>query len=44
MKPMTDFANRRAEESNDSSYDSAATARLWKVSADLVGVSADARH
>ena len=32
------FANRTAKRSNKSSYDTAATARLWRVSADLVGL------
>ena len=32
------FANRKAKKSNESSYDSAATARLWRVSANLVGL------
>ena len=36
------FANRKAKQSHKSSYDSAATARLWQVSADLVGLAADA--
>jgi retinol dehydrogenase 14 len=31
------FANRKAKDSNRSSYDAEATARLWRVSADLVG-------
>jgi len=33
------FANRAAKKSNESSYDSAATGRLWAVSADLVGIN-----
>ena len=32
------YANRKAKESNKSSYDRATTARLWMVSADLVGL------
>jgi NAD(P)-dependent dehydrogenase (short-subunit alcohol dehydrogenase family) len=32
------FANRKATHSHESSYDTATTARLWQVSADLVGV------
>jgi len=32
------YANRRAKRSNDSSYDAEVTARLWRVSAELVGV------
>ncbi len=38
------FANRKAKASNKSSYDTATTARLWQVSADLVGVPADGPH
>ena len=38
------FADRKAKESHKSSYDTAATARLWRVSADLVGLPADARR
>lgn len=38
------FANRKAKKSRKSSYDTATTARLWQVSADLVGLPADARH
>jgi NAD(P)-dependent dehydrogenase (short-subunit alcohol dehydrogenase family) len=37
------FADRKAKTSNRSSYDSATTARLWRVSLDLVGLPADAR-
>jgi NAD(P)-dependent dehydrogenase (short-subunit alcohol dehydrogenase family) len=33
------FANRRARTSNKTSYDTAAQARLWRMSADLVGLS-----
>ena len=36
------FANREAKKSNKASYDTDATARLWRVSADLVGLSAGA--
>lgn len=32
------FANRKPKRSNRASYDTAAAARLWKVSADLVGL------
>lgn len=32
------FANRKPRTSNKSSYDGAATARLWRVSTDLVGL------
>ena len=38
------FANRKAKESHKSSYDTATTARLWRVSADLVGPPGDARR
>jgi NAD(P)-dependent dehydrogenase (short-subunit alcohol dehydrogenase family) len=34
------FANRKAKESNKSSYDTTTTARLWQVSTDLVGLPA----
>jgi len=33
------FANREAKKSNESSYDTAAAARLWQVSAGLVGMN-----
>ena len=36
------FANREPKKSNKASYDTDATARLWRVSADLVGLSAGA--
>jgi len=36
------FASRKAKKSNPSSYDTKTTARLWEVSADLVGLPADA--
>ena len=32
------FANRKPKRSNAASYDTATTARLWQVSADLVGI------
>jgi hypothetical protein len=32
------FADRKAKPSSDLSYDTAAAARLWRVSADLVGL------
>jgi retinol dehydrogenase-14 len=35
------FANREAKQSNKASYDPVATARLWRVSADLVGLTAN---
>ncbi len=38
------FAARKARESHKSSYDTATTGRLWQVSADLVGLSVDARR
>ena len=37
------FANRKPKESNKRSYDVEAAARLWRVSADLVGLPASAR-
>ena len=33
------FANRQSRKSNKSSYDTEVTARLWRVSADLVGLA-----
>jgi len=38
------FVNRKAAKSHESSYDRATTARLWKLSAELVGVAGDAKH
>ena len=38
------FANRQVKKSNESSYDTAITARLWQVSADLVGLQGPAGH
>ncbi|HEU0237237.1 MAG TPA: SDR family NAD(P)-dependent oxidoreductase [Candidatus Limnocylindrales bacterium] len=35
------FADRTAKRSHPSSYDTATSARLWRVSADLVGLQAD---
>jgi retinol dehydrogenase 14 len=35
------FANRKPKRSNECAYDSAAANRLWQVSADLVGLTAD---
>ena len=35
------FVNRKSKESHDSSYDTATTARLWQVSADLVGIPSE---
>jgi NAD(P)-dependent dehydrogenase (short-subunit alcohol dehydrogenase family) len=35
------FAGRKPKQSHTSSYDSVTTARLWRVSADLVGLHAD---
>jgi NAD(P)-dependent dehydrogenase (short-subunit alcohol dehydrogenase family) len=37
------FANREPKKSNDASYDTGAAARLWRVSAELVGLAPDAR-
>jgi hypothetical protein len=37
------FANREPKKSNKAAYDPAALARLWRVSADLVGITADAQ-
>lgn len=38
------FAGRRPRRSSESSYDEAAAARLWRVSADLVGLTAGPRY
>jgi NAD(P)-dependent dehydrogenase (short-subunit alcohol dehydrogenase family) len=38
------FDNRKVKKSNESSYDTAISARLWQVSADLVGMPLGARH
>lgn len=38
------FANRESKKSNASSYDGAAAARLWQISAELVGLGANAPH
>ena len=38
------FADRKAKRSSESSYDTIAAARLWHVSADLVGLPSDAGH
>jgi retinol dehydrogenase-14 len=38
------FAGRKAKKSNKSSYDTAATARLWNVSADLAGLTRESRR
>ena len=38
------FARRKARDSHKSSYDSATTARLWRVSADLVGLPGGSPH
>ncbi|HEV8545885.1 MAG TPA: SDR family NAD(P)-dependent oxidoreductase [Candidatus Limnocylindrales bacterium] len=38
------FANRKAKKSHESSYDWTTTARLWEISAQLVGLPVDARH
>jgi retinol dehydrogenase 14 len=38
------FASRKAKKSSKASYDIAAAARLWEVSADLVGLPVDRRN
>jgi retinol dehydrogenase 14 len=38
------FADRKAKKSHDSSYEAATTARLWQVSAELVGLPVDTSH
>jgi len=38
------FVNRKPKASAKASYDTAAAARLWKVSADLAGLTADRTH
>jgi retinol dehydrogenase 14 len=38
------FADRKARKSQDSSYDAATTARLWNVSAELVGLPGEPGH
>lgn len=35
------FVNHKSKESDESSYDTATTTRLWRVSADLVGIPTD---
>jgi retinol dehydrogenase 14 len=35
------YVNRKTKRSEESSYDTAITARLWRISADLVGIPAD---
>ncbi len=40
----TYFANRKARKSRATSYDTATTARLWQLSAELVGVAAGPSH
>ena len=37
------FANRKPKTSSKASYDTAAAARLWQVSADLVGLTTNRR-
>lgn len=37
------FANRQVKKANKTSYDTAIAARLWQVSAELVGLTVDAR-
>jgi hypothetical protein len=36
------FTNRKSKTPNKSSYDTSTTSRLWKVSAELVGLPVDA--
>jgi hypothetical protein len=38
------FADRKARKSHASTYDTSAAARLWQVSADLVGLEDGARR
>ena len=38
------FANRKAKKSHKTSYDTATTGRLWRISADLVGLPDDGRR
>jgi retinol dehydrogenase 14 len=38
------FAGREVKKSNESSYDAEITARLWEVSAELVGIPVDRTH
>lgn len=38
------FADRVPKTTNASSYDAGVTARLWQVSAELVGIGADTPH
>jgi retinol dehydrogenase 14 len=38
------YANRKAKRSHESSYDTVAGGRLWRASADLVGLTADTPH
>jgi retinol dehydrogenase 14 len=38
------FADRKARKSHESTYDASAAARLWQVSADLVGLEVGARR
>jgi len=38
------YVDRRPRQSHASSYDADATTRLWRVSAELVGIRDDARH
>ena len=38
------FSNRKAKRSHESSYDTTAGARLWQVSAGLVGIAVDTPH
>ena len=36
------FANRKLKTSNKASYDTAAAARLWQISAELTGLDTEA--
>jgi retinol dehydrogenase-14 len=38
------LSNRKAKRSHESSYDTAAGARLWRVSAELAGLPVDTRR
>lgn len=42
--PGRHFADRTARTTHASSYDAATTARLWRVSADLVGLPVPTRR
>jgi retinol dehydrogenase 14 len=42
LRPFMYFVNRKAKRSSKASYDEATAARLWRVSAVLVGLTAAA--